>query len=221
MNPINKIKHLFKTKELVDNAANDKQIQDINKRDFIKKGIFGIGIGAAAALLSKIPFARAVQNVNYDNSTDGMSISSDGIVSLSNQSGCSVYNSGQSISATSEEKVEFATERYDTKNEFDNSTNYRFTATETGKYLVTFASELASVATDKATFNTIKKNGTSILQGRGHNPHTAQAIQQITSGVIDLAASDYLEAYHHNNDTSARSLESANYVTHMSIHKLS
>ena len=41
---------------------------DNGKRDFIKKGILGLGIGAGAALLSQVPFANAIikaPNINH------------------------------------------------------------------------------------------------------------------------------------------------------------
>ena len=57
------IKNLDVKKEIpsvpMDFLSQNKNIQDIGKREFIKKGAIGLGVGAGAALLSKIPFADA------------------------------------------------------------------------------------------------------------------------------------------------------------------
>jgi len=42
-----------------DGKANKVNVPEIEKREFLKRGAFGLGIGAAAALASKIPFAQA------------------------------------------------------------------------------------------------------------------------------------------------------------------
>ena len=43
----------------MDFLRQNRNIPDIGKREFIKKGAIGLGVGAGAALLSKIPFADA------------------------------------------------------------------------------------------------------------------------------------------------------------------
>ena len=45
----------------------DKDVSDLEKRNFIKKGLLGLGFGASVALLSKIPFASAVDYVKAGN----------------------------------------------------------------------------------------------------------------------------------------------------------
>ena len=44
-----------------------ENIFDFEKRNFIKKGLLGLGFGASVALLSKIPFASAVDYVKANN----------------------------------------------------------------------------------------------------------------------------------------------------------
>jgi hypothetical protein len=59
-----------------------------------------------------------------------------------NSSGFSANISSQSIPSAVTTKLQFDTEHYDINNEYDNSINYRFTPTISGKYLVTLFVEL-------------------------------------------------------------------------------
>lgn len=45
----------------------ENEIRDVKKREFIKKGLFTIGVGGAVALLGNIGIANAVQNINTSN----------------------------------------------------------------------------------------------------------------------------------------------------------
>ena len=45
----------------------DKDVSDFEKRNFIKKGLLGLGFGASVALLSKIPLVNAVDYVKANN----------------------------------------------------------------------------------------------------------------------------------------------------------
>ena len=106
-------------------------------------------------------------------------------------------SSGQSISNTTMTKVTFQTEMYDTDNAYDNSTNYRFTPQEAGKYFV-----YASIYLDAGTntnldrcYSYIYKNSTQVFfnvfdpranSGRGFSTNP--------SGIISLNGStDYVE----------------------------
>jgi len=45
----------------------DKDVSDFEKRNFIKKGLLGLGFGASVALLSKIPLVNAVDYIKANN----------------------------------------------------------------------------------------------------------------------------------------------------------
>ena len=214
---INPIKRINEKKKM-DNG----QPQDINKREFIKKGIFGIGIGAAAALLSKIPFARAVQNINYDNSTDGIAINSNGNVSLPNQSASLIWLSGaQAITDATATKMQFDTEQYDVKNEHDAATNYRFTATTAGKYLVLARTYIyGSLVDQKYIRLSIYKNGsdTNKYGGQVMASGVLQNYDAQAHGVLDLGVNDYVEIYAYHNHGAGNSLHSNQ--SHFSVTKV-
>jgi hypothetical protein len=216
---INPIKRINEKKKM-DNG----QPQDINKRQFIKKGLFGVGIGALAALLSKIPFARAVQNINYDNSANAMAVSSDGIIDMPNQSSVGTYHGGAAFTVANGGAVtvyEFETERWDKQNEYDDST-YRFTATKAGIYSVYMQVAVDSITSTRGCASIVRKNGAYIL-GKYEAPSMAASTvsRKITAnGLVELAASDYLEGFFYNDDTVDRNSDPSAYYTWFSIHKV-
>jgi hypothetical protein len=97
-------------------------------------------------------------------------------------------------------KVQFDTERFDTDNAYDNSTNYRFTVPsgEGGKYFI--SAQVMGFSTNEAglsyNFVSIYKNGSQFnttsqdwRSGRIHNGAV------VNSDIMDLSAGDYLEVY--------------------------
>jgi hypothetical protein len=201
---INPIKRINEKKKM-DNG----QPQDINKRQFIKKGLFGVGIGALAALLSKIPFARAVQNIKYDDGTNAMSISSDGVVDMPNQSGAKArLTSNQTISTATYQKLSLATEIYDIQNEFDSSTNYRFTATNAGKYLITGNGMINSAPNAGTFWVMIYVNGSEVARTQVIPGATSDFAIGVTD-IRDLSASDYVELFVYQNSGSDQTAEVA------------
>ena len=109
------------------------------------------------------------------------------------------------ISSSTETKVQFNTEVFDTDNTFDNSTNYRWTPGVTGKYWMS-AQVLCLAGTDNLTEAEfyIKKNGStrtkSSFNFTNNRASVASPIISITDEV-DLT-SDYYEIYVSINDSS-------------------
>ena len=96
-------------------------------------------------------------------------------------------------------KIQFSSETFDTDNCYDNSTNYRFTPTVSGKYFVytkvRFQSGTASQLADTGLL--IYKNGSleietfTLFRNNYEQAHTVTAY-----GIIDMnGSSDYLEVY--------------------------
>ena len=105
-------------------------------------------------------------------------------------------------------KLNINTETYDTDRCFDTST-YRFTPTEAGKYFVYGNAEWYSTGN---TFNfgaaRIYKNG-SILFSLGHNGNASGGAQEgkEPSGVVDMNGStDYLELYVYQDTSDSSSV---------------
>jgi len=109
------------------------------------------------------------------------------------------------ISSSTETKVQFDTEVFDTDNTFDNSTNYRFTPGVAGKYFLS-AQVLCVAGTDNLTEAEfyIKKNGStrtkSSFNFTNNRASVASPIISITDEV-DLTT-DYYEIYVAINDSS-------------------
>ncbi len=103
------------------------------------------------------------------------------------------------ISDATSTKIQFDTERFDTDSCYDNSTNYRFTPTVAGKYLVYSNARLDGRA--NSNINLLKysfyKNGSAYTEAQAY--FITNYIRQFTlsrTAVIDMnGSSDYLEIF--------------------------
>jgi len=109
-------------------------------------------------------------------------------------------SSSQDIADSTNTKVQFNTELFDTDNTYDNSTNYRFTPGVAGKYVIT-VQMLNTTGTDYDNFRVnLKKNGSEIVQGRGAN-FNGDGICYST--IVDSDADDYFEAFFYHTRGSS------------------
>ena len=72
----------------------------------------------------------------------------------------------QSIATGTDTKVQWNSEIYDTDNEFDSSTNYRWTCGTTGKYLLSWSVEFAYMTDGKTLAGNLYKNGSEFIKVR-------------------------------------------------------
>ena len=107
-------------------------------------------------------------------------------------------SSDQSLSDGVTAKVQFNTEVLDTDNNYDNSTNYRFTPTTAGKYYVSsgLKIEAGSDVIKNATIF-IYKNGSSYKRSVFFtSTHQPDAYPIYVDAIIDMnGSSDYLEIF--------------------------
>jgi hypothetical protein len=109
-------------------------------------------------------------------------------------------NSGnQSISNNTQTKVEFQTENFDTDNCYDNSTNYRFTPTTSGKYLI-YSTLTVSNGSNVgiAAHIEIRKNGSKVFlaQTNVYNNNILNLVAVSACSILTLnGSSDYVEIY--------------------------
>jgi hypothetical protein len=124
----------------------------------------------------------------------------------------SAYNSSvQSIAHNTFSKVQFQTENFDTNNNFDNSTNYRFTPTVAGYYHVTEQVALNSLTAN--SFSGIYKNGGAIAYSPVAAGWTgiANTLSSIAVDVYMNGTTDYLEVYvYQASGGSLNTINSAN-----------
>jgi hypothetical protein len=123
-----------------------------------------------------------------------------GVTLLSNTPAFEAYSTAdQTISDDVYTKVQFDTERFDTDNCYDNTTNYRFTPTVAGKYFIYAFARLASTSStgvEQADIG-IYKNGSQVLNsGNNFDANDIKQHTAVINGVITFnGSSDYLEIF--------------------------
>lgn len=102
-------------------------------------------------------------------------------------------SSAQTLSSTTNTKIQFQTKEFDTNTNYDATTNYRFTPTVAGYYQVSGGFQVASTATGGSI--AIYKNGGGFKSGAG-NPNATTSNQWQVSALVYLNGStDYVELY--------------------------
>ena len=114
-------------------------------------------------------------------------------------------SSNQTISASTEVKVQFNTEVYDTANAYDNSSNYRYTPQTAGKYIVYSVVDHSWTGDwgDQRHLR-IKKNGTDLVKNDQFVKTTSAGNYGtvfISASCIMNGSSDYLESFVYSNAT--------------------
>ena len=115
-------------------------------------------------------------------------------------------SSAQGIGDSSDTKVQYDNEIFDTDNCYDNSTNYRFTPTVAGKYFVygyAYLDSQASSNFDQGRLY-IFKNGSAVNQSANNmGGNFPEAMTINVNNILDLnGTTDYVELYAWINDTS-------------------
>jgi hypothetical protein len=109
----------------------------------------------------------------------------------------SAYNtSAQSITSGVATKVIFQNKVFDTNNNFDNTTNYRFTPTVAGYYQVNGAIRYAGT-TPTAAVIILYKTGSQYAYGTATGSTTSQSTNSITLNELVYlnGSTDYIELY--------------------------
>lgn len=131
-----------------------------------------------------------------------------GTVMVNGPSFSAYPNASQSLTASTYTKLNFQTEEWDTNNNFDNVTNYRFTPTVAGYYQI---SGSWSVATSYAVaYLVLYKNNASykFLYNGGNASTTGGAAGSCL--VYLNGSTDYIELYAWSNVTNTVSASSGN-----------
>ena len=140
--------------------------------------------------------------------TDGsgvLSWAAGGGSTVSSNAAMAKMNADQTLTTDTITKITFDTEIYDVGNNFDSSTNYRYTvgSGEAGKHLI-LASINGSPSDQKRVRIYLYKNG-SDLRPPGYNSNIASVsgghyLTVNLIGVIELADNDYLEIFGAHNE---------------------
>lgn len=124
----------------------------------------------------------------------------------------SVYrNAAKAAVATTETKVEFDTELYDTNSNFDSTTNFRYTAPVSGFYHFDWGFGV-SVITPSRLFATLYKNNSPIQR----STDVAAASVQGVSGscLVQATAGDYFEIFYYSSTAGGTYASSTYKDTH-------
>lgn len=114
----------------------------------------------------------------------------------------------QVISTLTFTKLQIDTEEFDTTNDYDNTTNYRFTPSVAGYYQITLTAFLQSVGDTKGSLCSIYKNGGEVQRGnQGANGAAFDRITTASTLVYLNGSTDYIEFYtYHDNGTDRNAL---------------
>ena len=156
------------------------------------------------------------------DTTDEFLISNSGVLNridaqfFQNTPAFLAYASGAQTYSTAT-KITINTEVYDSDGKFDNSSNYRFTPTVAGKYVVYGQIYITSPGTNLTMKALIYKNGSSVAVGDQNSAvNRDQTVNVIAT--VDLDADDYVELYGVNSASKDSVAGSAN--TYFGAHKL-
>jgi hypothetical protein len=110
-------------------------------------------------------------------------------------------NVNQSLTTTTFTKVTLNTKVFDTNNNFDSTTNYRFTPTVAGYYKISGNISIAASTGATRVLVLIYKNGAAVAQCDGY-PLTGGGGSTISVDVQMNGSTDYLELYAYVTATS-------------------
>jgi len=99
----------------------------------------------------------------------------------------------QSLTGSAYTKVQFQTKEYDTNSNFDNATNYRFTATISGYYQIN--STITGAGVSAVLLSAIYKNGSAYKYGTLATTGVSNSPLSGVSSLVYLNVNDYIEIY--------------------------
>ena len=135
----------------------------------------------------------------------GATITNSGTATGFGESGPAFYakatEGNTSFTASTVVKIPYTQEQFDTDNCYDPSTNYRFTPTKAGYYLITVAAEARSNSSSSGSNSIyLYKNGSSIATTQINSDDPINTA--LTHIVSANGSSDYFEGYIYSNMTS-------------------
>ncbi len=186
-------------------------------------GNVGIGVATASAKL-QVNQAAAADIVDFQTSgSTAWNITDAGIVSAPMQSSCRAWGSTTSFAASTWTKVAFPNENWDLQNEFDSSTNYWFTASVAGLYLVKGQLQYNGDTSNPKLYGVaIYKNGSLIAQNISmyYRSLTGEVPSMNISDDLNLVAGDTIDIYGYTTSNASLSLVSDSTKTYVAIHKV-
>ncbi len=104
-------------------------------------------------------------------------------------------SSNQTIASTTNTKMQLDSEFFDTDNKYDNSTNYRFTPTVSGKYFLYATTAFENFTQNRVISVTISKNGSGIASFNNISGSYSDDFSASISVIAEANTTDYFEAF--------------------------
>lgn len=134
---------------------------------------------------------------------------------------CRAYRSGtQLIVKDAEDKVEFNAEQYDENNEFDITTNHRWTCKEAGEYHIDAGVTIDPVDDAETAWIYIKLNGTTNIISNEDRPGIGGHISSHVSGDYHFEVDDYIEVFLFHTNSTDRNTYHATGDPYFNIHRI-
>ena len=150
---------------------------------------------------------KAVQTVNPPNGSVGTAQIADlavtsgklasGVLPTNTPAFMAYLSADQSISVSTNVKINLNAEVFDSDNGFNTST-YKYVVPSAGRYYLSLTSTTQNSGTSAANMqeNFIYVNGSQITKGRhSHQNNNGYAIQVNTNAILNLSVNDEIEAY--------------------------
>lgn len=116
-------------------------------------------------------------------------------------------NTTQSIGTGFNQKVEFDGENFDTDGNYDAATNYRFTPSKAGKYLLTCSVEVSAPVSGTYFELFIRKNGAAFSDGcKLHASNTNELRPTLAIIAEANGTTDYFECWVKHNHGASKNL---------------
>jgi hypothetical protein len=111
--------------------------------------------------------------------------------------------SAQTLSPVTDTKIQLPSETFDTNNNFDNTTNYRFTPTVAGYYQINAAVTVSSASALSGIASSIKKNGTAFAAGSATGTTGMYPSASVSSVIYFNGSTDYVELFVYNGSAGS------------------
>ena len=117
-------------------------------------------------------------------------------------------------------KILLNAENYDNLGEFDSTTNYGFTATTAGYYMVSAGANIGTMTADKRVVLSIRRNNVAAAQGGQHASYV-QDLAPFVCDIVYLGATDYVELFVYQDSGENKNINIGTAHTFMAVHRLS
>jgi len=155
------------------------------------------------------------------NTNIGGNVTIDGGVTINGVSRIRAYRAlDQTIGDSTPTKINLGSEDYDNLGEFDSATNYRFTCTQAGYYLINGQIQSASLGDGNSLRTYIYKNGVDITHASSHSSGNL-AINANCMTIQYLAVNDYIELWVYQNSGGNADVTGGSDKTFLEVHRLS